>query len=190
MPIKLLRVGQLCGHTRTGYWNTDEMWPIMFASSTHLSISAIPDFRGKVVDWVPVDIAAGTIRDVLLSEKKQEEYAVHNIVNPSPIPWAELIGILQRGDLSRVEKMNVVSMKEWVRRLSSQAEAGVSPDEISGLRLLQFFENMALEDVEEEKMFETEKTRGISESLRECGSFNQQWLDSNVRVWKETGFLS
>lgn len=193
MPVKLLRVGQLCGHTRTGYWNTDEMWPIMFASSAHPSISAIPDFKGKVVDWVPVDIAARTISDILLSDQQQGGYAVHNIVNPSPIPWSELIEMLQEGRLgsSSNKKMDVVSMKAWVQRLSSQAEVGASPDEISGLRLLQFFESMALEEAEEEKkVFETEKTRGISESLRECGAFNQQWLSGNVRVWKETGFLS
>lgn len=187
MTIKLLRVGQLCGHTRTGYWNTDEMWPIMFASSAHPAISAIPDFRGKVVDWVPVDIAAGTVRDILLSNQN-DIYSVHNVVNPSPIAWSELVGMLQKGNLGPNE-MNVVSMKEWVERLTSQVEAGTSPDEISALRLLPFFEDMALEEEEEKKIFETEKTRGISKSLRECGGFSQLWLDGNVKVWKETGFL-
>jgi hypothetical protein len=162
----------------------------MFASSAHPSISAVPDFKGKVVDWVPVDIAAGTVSDILLFETEGERYSVHNIVNPSPIPWSKLVEMLQRGNLTSVEKMDVVSVKEWVQRLISQAEAGASPDEISGLKLLQFFESMALEEAEEEKkVFETDKTGVISKSLRECGGFNQEWLDGNVRVWKETGFL-
>ncbi len=80
-------------------------------------------------------------------------------------------------------------MEEWVQRLTSLSENGASPDEIPGLRLLQFFESMVLEKDEEGKVFETGKTRGISKNLRACGGFNQKWVDGNVRVWREVGFL-
>ncbi|KAE8449261.1 hypothetical protein EG329_008428 [Mollisiaceae sp. DMI_Dod_QoI] len=198
IPIKLLRVGQLCGHTRTGYWNIDEMWPIMFATSAHPSISAIPSFPRKVIDWIPVDTAAKTVGDILLQSKTGDEeigenYAVHNIVNPSPIPWSELVSMLQSSALvlssPPTSTLSPIPMEEWVQRLTSLSENGASPDEIPGLRLLQFFESMVLEKDEEGKVFETGKTRGISKNLRACGGFNQKWVDGNVRVWREVGFL-
>lgn len=160
----------------------------MFATSAHPSLSAIPEFKGKVVDWVPVDVAAGTVTDILLAEG--ERYKVHNVVNPCPIPWGELVKMLQASGLVKEGgKMEVVSMKVWVERLMGLAESGVSPDDVSGLRLLQFFEGMAEEDEEEEKKFETSKTRAVSGNLRGCGGFNQGWVDGNVRVWREIGFL-
>ncbi|CZR53994.1 uncharacterized protein PAC_03877 [Phialocephala subalpina] len=210
LPVKLLRIGQLCGHTRTGYWNVDEMWPIMFASSAHPDVSSIPEFKGKVVDWVPVDVAARTVSDVLLSgrgdgesgvvevgqgqEKKVGTYSVHNIVNPAPILWSDLVSMLRSSlvstSSSKLNKIEAIPMKDWVQRLASLAEAAASPNEVPGLRLLQFFESLAEEEGEEEgKIFETAKTQEISECLRECGRFNQGWINCNIKSWKEIGFL-
>lgn len=167
------------------------MWPIIFASSAHPSVSAIPGFKMKMVDWVPVDVAARTVGDILLSGN-EEGYKVHHVVNPCPIPWESLVQMLQGSKLVSVEgkKMDCIPMKEWVQRLAALAEAGASPDEVPGLRLLQFFESMALEEEEERtKFFETAKTREISESLRGCETFNQGWVDGNVKSWKMIGFL-
>ncbi|KUJ08437.1 acetyl-CoA synthetase-like protein, partial [Mollisia scopiformis] len=187
IKVNLLRVGQLCGHTKTGYWNTDEMWPIMFATSAHTTVSAIPDFKDKVVDWVPVDVAAATVMDVLLADEEgREEYTVHNIVNPKPVSWSALVDMMK---VAVGKQIVVVGMREWVRRLSVLAEKGVSPDEVPGLRLLPFFEGMVVEEEGEEKTFETGKTRETSENLRVCEAFNQQWVDGNLRVWRELGFL-
>jgi len=38
-------------------------------------------------------------------------------------------------------------------------------------------------------LFETEKTRGVSASLRDCGAFCGEWIEGNVKVWREGGFL-
>ncbi|KAL2066412.1 hypothetical protein VTL71DRAFT_2483 [Oculimacula yallundae] len=256
LPIKLLRVGQLSGHTSTGHWSTDEMWPIMFASSFHSNMKALPLFEGeKSVDWIPVDVAAGTIRDVILQPsgsgsgsgssemeqelrssedettdlKKGELYNVHNIANPHPISWNALISMLQsirtRNGQDEVEE---ISMREWTRRLvalsttlpttASTSTTSNTPatNTIPGLRLLQFFEDMAAsepepqpnpkpkpkentqEEIKEKNIeeagrvlvFETEKTRGVSPALRECGVFNEGWVERYLRVWREGGFMA
>jgi thioester reductase-like protein len=186
--IKLLRVGQLCGHTKTGYWSTSEMWPILFATSAHPDIHALPRFEKKSVDWIPVNIAASTIYDILLSSTStpKGEYNVHNITNPHPIPWSSLLCMLQPSLSSHLE---IVSMREWVSRLNGLADRGVDAKDVPGLRLLQFFENMANDDDEESKVYETEKTRAVSGSLRECGAFCGEWIDGNMRVWREMRFL-
>lgn len=94
-------------------------------------------------------------------------------------------------------------MTEWVRKLAGTADSDEA-SEIAGLRLLAFFEDMAVAEEgegfvpsgengkEEEKgdlVFETEKTRGISRSLRQCGPFCGEWMRGNVGVWRESGFL-
>jgi thioester reductase-like protein len=197
MNIKLLRVGQVSGSTLTGHWNTSEMWPIMFATSAHPSINALPLFPGKMVDWVPVDVAASAISDVLLHQRQSQEvrYSVHNIANPHPIKWEELVDMLQASNLLASRKegaMEEVDMKEWVHRLTTLANSGADSQTVPGLKLLQFFENMLNEEEGHvvSKLFQTEKTRGVSKALRECSGMRQEWIDANVARWREAGFLS
>ncbi len=146
--------------------------------------------EGMRVDWIPVDVSAATISDILLAKSKAEEiYSLHNITNPRPMSWASLVKMLQYS-IGAEGKLEEVTMKEWTKRLGALADSGVSPDEVPGLRLLGFFEDMATnDDAGESKHFETEKTQGVSEALRDCEAFNQNWVEGNVKVWKESGFL-
>jgi hypothetical protein len=174
----------------------------MFATSFHPRMNCIPVFEGKTIDWIPVDIAAATVTDVLLSAsssppkrsdaKEQEKYSVHNIVNPRSIRWVELVSMLQDigAKEGQGERMEEVSMAEWVKRLGKLADEGMNTDELPGLKLLQFFENMAEGREEESKLFETGKSREISQVLRECQSFCSEWVSQNLNKWKETGFLA
>ena len=159
----------------------------------------IPSFEGKVVDWIPVDVAARCIGEVLLcrsrggeEEERKDNYAVHNIVNPSSVPWSDLIPMLERS--ANAPTLEVVSMTAWVARLSALS-TNLSPDELPGLKLLQFFENMALEEETEGKkggkgrVFKTEKTRAVSKALGECRPFSMEWLQRNFEVWRDSGFL-
>ena len=188
--VILVRVGQLCGSTKTGQWNTNEMWPIMFATSFHARMKCIPVFEEKMVDWIPVDVAARSIGEVLLSSREVEDgYKVHNIVNPNSIPWSDLLPMLQVSD--KTSELEILPMSEWVARLSALSSE-LSPDELPGLKLLQFFENMAASEVEggeKSIVFETGKTRSVSEALRECPPFCREWIERSLEVWKENGFL-
>ncbi|KAL5325922.1 hypothetical protein ACEPPN_007057 [Leptodophora sp. 'Broadleaf-Isolate-01'] len=255
LPIKLLRVGQLSGHTKTGHWSTDEMWPILFATSFRPEMCALPIFAGeKKVDWIPVDVATGAIVDVLLSatstspsgsrssraETCEEEdgiYDVHNIVNPHTIPWSDLVAMLQTSRQNNGQAsvpLEEISMREWTDRLVSLSLSSTTststtsttttpnPNQdqnnqpIPGLRLLQFFEDMAAAEPvvtehdktkaktnlaglgekegeviqNQSKIFATAKTRGISAALRDCEGFKGEWVDAYLRVWREGGFIS
>ncbi|CZS88724.1 uncharacterized protein RAG0_00370 [Rhynchosporium agropyri] len=231
LPVELLRVGQLSGHTQTGYWSTDEMWPIMFATSFHRSMNALPLFEGKSVDWIPVDIAANTIRDIILSDVSTsastspsstrevikdteiELYNVHNIVNPHTIPWKTLIAMLQAIRIRNgQDPLEEISMREWTSQLVALSTTTTNTTPIPGLRLLQFFEDMASSESEidadprkvkqptppdakaagennNSKVFETAITTDISPAMRECGVFDETWVENYLRVWRESGFL-
>lgn len=199
IPIRILRVGQLCGNTRTGFWNTDEMWPIMFATSAKLQ--AVPLIPEQMVDWTPVDVAGRTVCDILLNSKthasagiveKTLPYTVHNLVNPHSIPWSAFIPMLQASGISSSSSsppMQEVPFSDWVRRLNAAVDGGASPEQLPGLRLLQFFENMAAESSTQTKVFDTSMTRRISPALRECEAFCLEWLGLNLDVWRERGFV-
>jgi hypothetical protein len=157
-------------------------------------MNRIPVFLDKKVDWIPVDVAATTISEILLSSKPEkedgEDYSVHNIVNPRSIQWAELVSLLQTAKMEGGgEEMGEVSMREWVVRLAKLADEGVDTDQLPGLKLLQFFENMAESGGEGSKSFETEKSRGVSRALAECKPFCGEWVKRNLSVWRESGFF-
>jgi hypothetical protein len=174
------------------------MYPILFATSFHPRMHCIPSFESKCVDWLPIDIAATVISELLFPQdesaksataiqdkEKNDTYTVHNIVNPNPIPWSSLISMLRSSAGTHVEE---VPMTEWVRRLTALADEGLAASEIPGLRLLGFFERMASEE-EGSKDFETGRSREHSRALRECGAVCREWIDANVKVWKGDGFL-
>ncbi|EPE31486.1 Acetyl-CoA synthetase-like protein [Glarea lozoyensis ATCC 20868] len=206
LPVHLLRVGQMAGSTTTGHWNVNEMWPIMFATALHPSITSIPSFPSKLVDWIPVNIAAATISDIILSYSplpipaqnpsppttpvsdsgdRKAEYTVHNITNPHPISWSSLVDQLRDATGTDETTLPTISMKQWVARLNA---VNTSPDEVPGLRLLQFFENMAGEE-EMHKTFDSRKTQEISGALRGCGQFHWEWMRAYVECWRRLEFM-
>lgn len=201
IPVTILRVGQLCGSTVTGHWNTDEMWPILFASSVHPAINALPLLKMKTVDWVPVDIAAKVISDVTFQEQSDVDsdkvetegiYDVHNIVNPQPVTWTDLLDILQKSNLhttsSKSQNLAAISLSEWLQRHND-----ATPEvDLPALRLLPSFEGLLKdeEDGLQDKVFETSKTESISPALTNVGPVCLDWVEKWIERWREQGFLS
>lgn len=145
------------------------------------------------MDWLPVDVAASTITEILDSDCDVDgdgdgdrgKYQVYNIVNPYPIPWSDVVSMLRKQTEKEIE---VVGMREWAGKLNALAETGES--KVPGLRLLGFFEGMVdEEDGNGGRVFETGVTEGVSGALRGCGGFNEGWLERCVGVWREMGFL-
>ena len=172
MSCVVLRVGQLCGHRRHGYWSKKDMYPIMFSSS--IDLQAIPVFRERQVDWLPVDCAAETIRDVLIRGKQVAgTTTIYQVVHPRPAPWRDLVHILQDRQMQETgERLEEVAMSTWVERLRTRSELD---HDVVGLKLVSFFEQMALEG-DHKRIFLTEKTCLISAALSNCPSLAPSWL--------------
>jgi thioester reductase-like protein len=185
LPVRLLRVGQLSGSTITGQWNISEAWPIMFATAEKLN--AIPLLPNTSVDWIPVDIAAQVITDIL-SHEFQDLYTTHNIVNPHPITWDTFITLLQKAMRQHGNYMREVSMSEWVGSLQRIQEMGHESEEIVGLKLLEFFQSM-IDDDTSGKKFNTSNTEEVSAALRNCSVMSQQLVETYVSSWKQSQFL-
>lgn len=187
----ILRVGQLCGNTTTGHWNSTEMWPLIFATSFDDEMKAIPMFPKKIVDWVPVDIAGSCISEILTTNNlgvmsRRGVFEVHNIVNPHAVPWEQLIDMLEVANSMNLER---TTMADWTRRLKSLSEQDSVT--LPGSRLLHYFEGMARDDQTAPilRIFETSKTAEISKSLKNLKPLGQELVMKFVDAWKKEGFL-
>ncbi|KAI5247806.1 male sterility protein [Aureobasidium subglaciale] len=180
-PVQICRVGQLCGHTTLGSWNSSEMFPIMVATGLKY-LGAMPTFDKQQVDWLPVDVCANAISTLISQTMPDDGYSLHNLVNPSSISWSEFLDALELASGSRFKR---IDMDEWVTRLQDKSS---EDDTVPGAKLLGFFEAMA----EEEQVgirFETSETAALVPKLKDCTAVNETLLRLYLRKWRSDGFL-
>ncbi|KAK2062081.1 male sterility protein [Colletotrichum caudatum] len=179
MPVHILRVGQLCGHSRLGVWNHTEMWPILMMTGLDV-LSALPVLQTKV-DWLPVDVCAEAIREAVFSSADGSLYAVTNLVNPASISWEELLSLL--GEASGL-KFARVEMREWVSLLETQtSSAGPRGPKTPALKLLGFFQEMAEGSGNGEGVeFEAGKVGGGRRiDVHMVGKWLDKWQEAGLR---------
>ncbi|KAI7351174.1 hypothetical protein KC336_g22529, partial [Hortaea werneckii] len=130
LPVTVLRIGQLCGHSKLAAWNETEMFPIMINSGLN-HLEAMPVLEGQMVDWLPVDICAASIDSLLTAaaQPKPLDSAdvadtsvrshVHNLVNPQVLPWNVFLHVLAEASGTGFDR---IPMSEWVVRLQALSE--------------------------------------------------------------------
>jgi len=84
-----VRLGQIAGSKTSGYWNPMEHFGFLMKSSQ--TLNALPDVDGTVY-WTPVNDIAGTLSDLVLSNRTP--YPIYHIENPVGQPWREMNTIL------------------------------------------------------------------------------------------------
>ncbi|KAI6854245.1 male sterility protein [Hortaea werneckii] len=188
LPVAVLRIGQLCGHSKLAAWNQTEMFPIMINTGLH-HLRAMPRLEGQTVDWLPVDTCAASIDSLLTAASQAEPLdsadvagtalrsRVHNLVNPKVLPWDSLLDVLK--EASGVD-FDRIPMSEWVVRLQALSESGI---EVPGTRLLSFFQDMASEDGESGPVFSTQKTCRYAPVLANVGTIDVQLMKSYLEKW-------
>ncbi|KAK5685624.1 putative NRPS-like protein biosynthetic cluster [Elasticomyces elasticus] len=188
LPVKVFRIGQLCGHSRYGAWNSSEMFPIMLATGLKY-LKAMPLLEGELVDWLPVEACAKSIDNLLtqpgntsdaLTEAKSD---VHNLVNPNAITWSRFLDVLEEASGVAFAR---VSMAEWVLKLQ---EALISDDSIPGAKLIGFFEDMAKESMAARPIFSTVRTAEEVPALAATSEMNVTLLRVYLERWRSQNFL-
>lgn len=100
----------------------------------------VPDFPGKIVNQIPVDVAGRSIVEILRllqhpasgAGEGKLAYTVHSIANPHRMPWKELAPLLQSSKTAgEGKKLRDVSMVEWVGLLNEAADGGARSDELA-----------------------------------------------------------
>ncbi|KAK1489759.1 male sterility protein [Colletotrichum tamarilloi] len=179
VPVRILRVGQLCGHSRLGAWNHTEMWPtMMMAGLNHLD--AMPGLQTNV-DWLPVDFCAEAISNAVIHNTAETSYAVCNLVNPSAISWEQLLDMLEEACGRKIQR---ISMRKWVIRLEATAESqSLGVKELPALKLLGFFQSMA------EGNGNGEGVEFDAGTVRNGRRIEVDMIERWLGVWRQTGYL-
>ncbi|KAF8890512.1 hypothetical protein CPB84DRAFT_1784727 [Gymnopilus junonius] len=138
MRTVIVRVGQLCGGLN-GAWNTSEWFPSLVQST-----SVCKCFPGdeRIVDWIPLQLAAKAVIDFRKSDGPESTAIVH-LVHPRPTSWSCLSKVIT-ADFG----VEVVPFAAWLARLEDVGKSSNNDEDdieveamrnIPALRLLPFF---------------------------------------------------
>ena len=129
-------MGQLCGDTDNGIWNTSEAWPLML--STAKLLGCLPTLE-ESLGWLAADVAAKAVLEIALTTKRKPEHTrieepkeerekscpVYHVLNPhDSTTWNDLLSWVHK--LSSTVK--TVSVYEWLTKLENlEGEASGHP---------------------------------------------------------------
>lgn len=194
LKTTVARIGQLCANTSTGVWNESEAWPLMIRTAKE--IGALPVLGdGQKIDWLPVDIAADAIVQLLDARPSSATVATTSIfhvflpcdkLGHETIPqWRELLDWLAAADLNFERK----SLQGWLAAV--QANIG----NVRGRALLDIWRGLPGDDAKlpsSEKLMpivETSKARHASVALRNAKPITDRLIANTVEHWRQIDFL-
>ncbi|KUJ09297.1 uncharacterized protein LY89DRAFT_690344 [Mollisia scopiformis] len=188
LTTAVLRTGQIAGPlTEKGFWNKQEWFPSLVASSKYLG--ALPATLGsmEVLDWIPVDLLSSIMIELTEQILEQDDRgtsqtSVYNLVNPKAITWSEVRTDVQ--NFVGVEK--TVTLKEWVSMLeqSSREKKGAVVETNPAVKVLDFFQLMSEKDTERVSRYEFGRLVQDSPTASEMTAVSAAWLKLWVRQWK------
>ena len=172
----IVRLGQIAGSKTSGYWNPMEHFGFLVKSSQ--TLNALPDVGGTVY-WTPVNDIAGTLSDLVLSDRKP--YPVYHIENPVGQPWTSANAIL--ADALGIR--DLIPFNEWVERVRAAPQRNNPAS-----TLLEFLDSNYLRMSCGGLVLDVKNTLEHSETLKAVGPVSEEVIRKYVHVWKEIGFLS
>nr|ASK38699.1 putative nonribosomal peptide synthetase-like protein [Paecilomyces divaricatus] len=192
----VLRVGQIAGPvlSSSGFWNKQEWFPSLVASSKHLGL--LPESLGTMntIDWIPVDLLASIITQLLQSvhnspESEVKSPAVYNLVNPRVTTWPALLHSVQE-DLGGQSNVRVVPLSEWVEALERSASHnhGYVIAENPAVKLLDFFKLLGKNGEgnvgEAKSQYKVARLLRDSPQARQLGFVSPEWMRMWLKQWK------
>ncbi|KAL8829339.1 MAG: hypothetical protein Q9191_002068 [Dirinaria sp. TL-2023a] len=135
-----VRIGQMSGSQQSGFWNTDEHIAALLKSS--IDIDALPELEGTL-SWLPVDVAAAALSDILLSRtteaftenesRHQPLSPVYHLENPIRWPWKDVFHVLAskivQKSVNHGSQLPFVPYPTWLDRIVQLGESIANGDE-------------------------------------------------------------
>ena len=176
-----VRLGQVSGSAKTGYWNHMEVLGFLFKSAQTLrSFPAV----GGVLSWLTLEAASASLADLLLRDAP-DCHPIYHVDNPVPRAWADIIPAL--ADALDIPEKGIVPLKEWLRRV--QIFPGENVWDNPAAKAMDFFEHkfehMSCGGV----ALATDNAREHSPTLNWCRTVDDKLIRKYVRAWKTSGFL-
>lgn len=206
IPVRIARLGQVCGDSVEGLWNPAEAIPTIVR--TAVTQGVLPG-EEEELQWLPADVAGEAIVDVAVYEDDEKEeksrlLQVFNLVNSTfPLFWKkDFLPFLRRAGLS----FEIISGKDWVKKLEKYSSSSTSEiQDEPAVKLFDFFKHkynasptttnsQGKEKEEEEEKerkqknqprFETARAKKISSAMAKNCVIDEVLVAKFVKYWRE-----
>ncbi|EMD86842.1 hypothetical protein COCC4DRAFT_141239 [Bipolaris maydis ATCC 48331] len=184
VPARVVRLGQVCGDTEWGTWNSAEAFPMTVQAARTIGALPVVD-DDEEESWLPVDVAAEALAQIALSpEQNGAKFHVLHVVNEAPILWnAQFLPRLEKYGL----EFEAVPQREWVHRLeASDQDVKVNPP----FKLLEFFKTRygSAQGASQPK-FETTQAKRWAPCLEGGVDISEELVGKFLRYWMEEAWV-
>lgn len=188
LPVTVCRLGQIAGPVtfERGMWSPNEWFPSLILGCK--ALQKVPQTLGAMeyMDWIPVDLLAGMLVEVLGSGTEIDDQVSNgkarylHFVNPHRAPWSDIANSVA---LSLGRDTPVVEFDEWVNALECASEREQIPSDLPTLRLVDFYRHIGKAETQR-PVFATEKSRNSSQGLRGLAPVTLDWIEHWLRQWE------
>ena len=196
IPISICRVGQIAGPTTiSGHWSPKEWFPSLVRSSK--SLGKLPSSLGRVdhVDWLPVDILAHVIIELLdppienathtssetftNTSRNKSRLNIYHAANPHVVPFSSssLLPVIQAH-----LQLEAIPYSEWLSLLRASVEETKDAALNPAIKLLDTFEKWD-GTAEGQTLLDTTETMERSRTLRGMREVDGKWMERWLRQW-------
>ncbi|KAH6999173.1 hypothetical protein BKA56DRAFT_469848 [Ilyonectria sp. MPI-CAGE-AT-0026] len=165
LNLSVLRVGQVAGPVKThgedGVWTRRDWVPAIIDASVHLRLLPSDLGSATTLDWIPVDLLAEIIGQLVGSElPKGVQETYYNLLNPKTSSWCDILpNIKSRLETALSAEVRIVPLQQWINSLRDAEPSivrdvgngthGTATRSQTGLKLLSFFQMLAGEENED-----------------------------------------
>ncbi|CDH50372.1 l-aminoadipate-semialdehyde dehydrogenase [Lichtheimia corymbifera JMRC:FSU:9682] len=178
-PCTIERLGQVCGDTQRGYWHNSEQYPLMMVGGG-AEMKKMPDLGNMVIDWIPVDYAAASIVQIMLttaSNNTGSPEQVYHIVNPNMVTWRDVLEAMRVSGI----QFDIVTPEQWVEDLSEH-------EDNPAYRLISFYEANFVGEAMSMPVWETKQTVKVAPMLKQAPAFGPDLMNKYLHYWRSIGF--
>ena len=179
VPINIYRIGQVCGDTKNGIWNTSEMAAMMIYAGAG-QLHQMPNIGGDI-NWIPVNICSAALVDLALKSSfdisTSPDEHVYHLLNPNSMSYEEYLHSLREVGFT----FEIVSPEAFVETI-------LNSNDLSNplIKLSSFLKQKLLkQDKINLSKFQTIKTVQRCEILQDCPKIDSNLIQLYSNYWKK-----
>ncbi|KAL8853057.1 MAG: hypothetical protein Q9221_002087 [Calogaya cf. arnoldii] len=205
LPVTICRIGQIAGPTRNdGMWPKQEWLPSLIESAKHLRL--VPESLGPldVVDWVPVNLVANIVGELLSSSNGQVRPShkrtggaedregpkvfsseIFHIVNPHRTTWQDILPNIIQHQTAEIKRTDYITWVNTLRESLDNAAEDVANN--PALKLLPLFENLekGMKSGKKGVVLDTRCTEAKSQTMRNLQPVGGEWMATWFSQWRK-----
>ncbi|OZJ02030.1 hypothetical protein BZG36_04946 [Bifiguratus adelaidae] len=179
LPVYIHRLGQITADSSSGLWNNREAVPIMVKTGI-MHMGKMPS-KDEAITWLPVDVCAKAMCDIVTQSNHCAGINVFNLVNPRESTWNQFLGYLRDAGLS----FDIIPEQAWINELRSSLFADNNPGSV----LADFWDQEASQTEIQVPAFDTDHGQMISNAMKEVKHLDVAFVQRVVDRWKADGWL-